>query len=233
MKTKITIITLTLMLVLSVTACGSNISASSNDTAAQSTIAAQNSAGSQDSTNSGGDNSSQIQRKAADLIGEVTAISGNQVTLNLIEMPSFNGGGSKPSIGDGKGSGASNPTGNRSADAKPADNSASAPNAADSSTAGAKGDPSQGGAQGGGDKQPPQISMNYTGESKTLTIPDGVAISSAGRRNGNSEQKTLSVADIKQGSILQIWYSDETKETISKISIMEATAGAKNATDTK
>ena len=63
------------------------------------------------------------------------------------------------------------------------------------------------------------MTVTYTGESKIITIPDGVEITSSTRGNNGSEQKTLALTDIKKGDILQIWYSDKSTETISKVSV--------------
>jgi hypothetical protein len=210
LKNKISIIAI-VILMLSVTACGSGNTTSDN--ASQSASNTENSAIRQG--NPGGGPSGQMQQ--ADLMGEVTSVSGNQVELKLVEMPRFNNG-NRPPQENGKGPADSTATDKKS-------NNATADTGKDTGVA--KGERPQ------GNKQPPQMSMNYTGETKTITIPDSVSISSMGRGKDNSEQKTLSISDIKAGSILQIWYSDEAKETISKVSVMQAMSGGEKPSDQK
>ncbi|MDI3481042.1 MAG: hypothetical protein PWQ97_697 [Tepidanaerobacteraceae bacterium] len=65
-----------------------------------------------------------------------------------------------------------------------------------------------------------KTALNYTGESKTITIPDGVEITTFARGDKGGEQKTIELKDIKVGDILRIWYSDENKTTISRVSVM-------------
>lgn len=204
---------------LSVSACGSNNTASSSETVAQS---AGNSVDRQDMSNSsGGDPSGQMEGEQADLRGEVSSISGNQVTLKLIEMPTFNKD-NQPPQGDGKNAGDTNGAAKSTDEPKAADTTAAKP-----SDNPPKGDSPE------GEKQPPQMSINYTGEEKTITIPNDITISSSGKKQADSEQKALSVSDIKSGNILQIWYSDEAKETISKVTVIESMPSEKNPSDKK
>ena len=62
--------------------------------------------------------------------------------------------------------------------------------------------------------------VEYTGETKDITIGDGIQIKTMNRGKQDSESKDLTVTDIKVGDILQITYSDKEKETISNINIM-------------
>lgn len=151
----------------------------------------------------------------ADLSGEVTSITGSEVVLKLIEIPtrSNNSDGN-----NGQNQGQSKDLGQ---------------------------DKSQGQAQGqGGNRgprqdggQPQQRTVKYTGESKTITIPAEVPITTFERgqngQNGQSGQngqngrvsKKIKFKDIKQGDTLQIWYQDKDKGTISRINVMPGTAG--------
>lgn len=214
MKNKISIIALSALMLLA--ACGSANTASAGGNTDSGSAA-------QGTAPNGQANNRQVER--ADLIGEVSTVSGNNITLKLMEMPSFNGngapqqgysrnGGRQGAAAGNSNSGSSGNTGN------PADDSSAKPSV-DGKTA----RPSGGNGQGGG--QGRQWSPQYTGETKTLTIPDGLEISSAGRGpSGDSSQQSLTVSDIKTGNILEIWYSDKEKETISKISIMQSMPGA-------
>ncbi len=77
------------------------------------------------------------------------------------------------------------------------------------------------------DKQATNQSQNrqveYTGETKDITISDGIQIKTMNRGQQGSESKNLTVSDIKVGDILQITYSDKEKETISNINVRSAT----------
>ena len=73
------------------------------------------------------------------------------------------------------------------------------------------------------DKQVSNGSQNrqveYTGENKDITIGDGIQIKTMNRGKQGSDEKDLTVSDIKVGDILQITYSDKEKETISNINV--------------
>ncbi|PYG85828.1 hypothetical protein LY28_03125 [Ruminiclostridium sufflavum DSM 19573] len=186
------------LLMLSTAACGSDNTAPGNNSVQSN---ASDNSGSKRNTAGEGFND-EMRSNPADLSGEVTSVSGNEITLKVIDMPSF-GGGQKPSKRDGENS-------KNTGDTKAAGNS----NAASDK------DNSQGnGKAPQNDSRQPQMSFKYTGENKTITIPDGMAISSDRR---DSQGKELSVSDIKEGNILRIWYSDDEKEAISKVSVMQS-----------
>ncbi|EHJ00693.1 hypothetical protein CDLVIII_4164 [Clostridium sp. DL-VIII] len=73
------------------------------------------------------------------------------------------------------------------------------------------------------DKQVPNGSLNkqveYTGETKDVTLGDGIQIKSMGR---GTQAKDLTVNDIKVGDRLGITYSNKDNETISSIIVMPA-----------
>ena len=70
---------------------------------------------------------------------------------------------------------------------------------------------------------PQSRQVEYTGETKDITIVDGIQIKTMNRGQQGSESKDLTVSDIKVGDILQIAYSDKEKETISNINVRSAT----------
>ncbi|MFW2489663.1 hypothetical protein ACN077_13990 [Clostridium chromiireducens] len=76
------------------------------------------------------------------------------------------------------------------------------------------------------DGQPPmkqgKKQVEYTGETKEITVGDGIEITTMNRGKQNSDAKTLTVTDIKVGDTLLITYSDKDKETISKITVRQA-----------
>lgn len=61
--------------------------------------------------------------------------------------------------------------------------------------------------------------VEYTGETKDITISDGIKIISMNREKKDSDAKTLTISDIKVGDTLSIKYSDKDKETISQITV--------------
>lgn len=134
-------------------------------------------------------------KKMPGLAGEVTAINGTQVTLKLIELPTM------PADKNGK-----------SKDGQ----------STDSST---KQDTNQGTQQDGqkptSDKtgEKPKMEVKYTGETKSITIPDGVSITTLSKGENGGTEKTITVKDIKVGDRLDISYSDSNKTTISKINV--------------
>lgn len=247
LKNKLGILSIILALLLSLTACGTGTDTAAADAGPQ----AQPDSGSEQSGQGSGnwrgngENGEQFQR--ADLMGEVEAISGNKITLKLMEMPSFN-------RRDTSGPSAGSPSGDSSQPpAQSGENSRSENDSSGSSSgnsANSSGDNNRitrngrdrvgrangGGAGNGNSEGRPggQFQMpaaEYTGESKTLTVPEDVTISSMGGRNGNNGQDTLSLSDIQQGEIVQIYYSDKEKETISKITVMQAFGGQRTLQD--
>ena len=86
------------------------------------------------------------------------------------------------------------------------------------------------------DKQTNKVQQNrqveYTGETKDITIGDGIQIETMNRGQQGSKSKDLTVSDIKVGNILQITYSDKEKETISNINVRPA-ANQNAKTDNK
>jgi hypothetical protein len=75
--------------------------------------------------------------------------------------------------------------------------------------------------------------VEYTGETKDITLSDGIQITTMSRGKQNSDSKTLTASDIKVGNTLLITYSDKDKETISKIAIKQAADKNGNADTSK
>ncbi|MDP4090637.1 MAG: hypothetical protein Q8930_15405 [Bacillota bacterium] len=150
--------------------------------------------------------------------GEVSAIDGNKVTLKLIQMPTGGRGGN---FGNGQNSG----QGNGQNRGQRATGDVQAPPAGGKKGTSATGDVqgpggnAQGGqrGQGGFNRQ-----VQYTGETKTVTIPDGVAITTFSRnaQGQGGSSTSLTVKDIKVGDRLTVTYSDSSESTISGISVM-------------
>lgn len=225
MKNKMGIVLLSLLM-LSLAACGTTGSyTTSADPSARTGTVSGSSSNAQEwqdqnslpngSKHGNGGYRGQLQGQGADLTGEVSSISGNQITLKVIKMPAFNRKGTPPRGSTGNSGNTSQPAAGSTSAAEP---SGSTPASDSSNTS-----PDSSGPKGNGPSQPRGI--QYTGETKTVTIPDGVAITAMARTNGDSNQQTLKLSDIKEGNVLQIWYSDKEKGTVSKINVMQRIPG--------
>lgn len=167
------------------------------------------SAGLQSAQNSQSQTNSSDSRGAgkfelADLMGEITSVSSNKVTVKVIKMPAFSAKGSGKNGGKNS-SNSQSTVGDNEKNQKmtpPSENSGTYQN-----------DKSNGGTRRGGELQ-------YTGETKTVTIPSDMKITTFAR--GDDNKQSLKLADLKQGDILEIWYSDKDKETIEKVSVRAA-----------
>jgi len=71
-------------------------------------------------------------------------------------------------------------------------------------------------------KAPEKRQVEYTGETKDITIGDGVKITTMARGQQDSKAKDLTISDIKVGDVLQVTYSDKEKETVSNINVRPA-----------
>ncbi|MCR4436104.1 MAG: hypothetical protein QHH06_13820 [Clostridiales bacterium] len=184
MKKLITVLTTSAILAMLISGCGSGVQSQTGSGTPEGT-AASSSTGSTNSPSSTGGGQRQFARP--DLSGEVASISGNQVTLKLIEIPAPRRNSQQGANGQ-------------------AQNGSSATD------------------QGTG--QPRQRNITYTGQTQTISIPDGTQITTTVRGQNAREEKAIELKDIKQGDILQIWYSDKDKQTISRISVMEASGNS-------
>lgn len=164
---------------------------------------------------------SQLQQP--DLAGEIVSVSGNSISLKLIDlssMPGMRGGqmnpGNRPQDGNSE-----NPPPDANGEGQP-DGSQPVQRQPDGSQ------PAQGQPDGSQPGQR-QMELTYTGETKTVTIPEDVSITLSGRRN-DGEQQTVAVNELKQGEVLQVWYSDDKdKETVSRVAVMSFGGFAPNS----
>lgn len=161
-----------------------------------------------------------MQVQAADLTGEVSSVSDNKITLKLIKMLVFGRNGRAQSDNSNSFSD------RRSPEDSAANSSASRPKGSNSAN------PSGNQSQERG--QRPQRTVEYTGETKTVTIPGDIKITEAGRRQSDDSgngQSALSVSDIKEGDVLQIWYSQDNGEAISRVVLMRSLTGLSDSNE--
>ena len=187
----------------------------------------------QDSGQTGGRQSSdgaQAPGSSPDLYGEVKSVSGNKITLALIEMPQqrFNRDRSQgqPSGSDGNrnsgqysGNGGTRPSNGADAGNRPE---------GDGNRPDASGRPSGGGSprQGGGFSGSGNMPRDYTGESVTLDVPAETPITTFERGGGDTDEKKLTLQDIKEGSLLQVWYKKDSgdKKEVESMRLIQAPA---------
>lgn len=139
----------------------------------------------------------QFQR--ADMSGQVISLNGSQVTIKVIKQPQF---------GQQNGNNGSNNN---------AGNNNNSTNNSNSNNNNSSGNNRNGGNQGTRQRR----QLEFTGETKTIPIPEGTPITTMVRGNQNRETKNLQVKDLKAEDVLQIWYSDKDKGTVSKINVQE------------
>ncbi len=145
-----------------------------------------------------------------DLMGQVTAIAGNEVTLNVIELPQMPAG----SAGQRPTAAGNNPAATLGGN-QPAASSETSP----------------------GSSTQKQRGYTFTGEEKTIMIPVGVSITAVQRSGavnanpqatGNNSVQTVAMdfKDIQAGDILSIWYSEKDSTAISKVIIASSSSTA-------
>ncbi|MFL0266716.1 hypothetical protein [Candidatus Clostridium radicumherbarum] len=175
------------------------------------TVDNQNNGANQNSTAQNGQNQGnsngrgQFQR--ADLSGQVVSIKGNAVTIKVIKQPQFtqqNGNNNN---------GSSNGNGNNSSNNNSNNNN--------NNNTGNNNNPNSNNGNGNNQGQRPRRQLEFTGETKTITIPDGTSITTMVRGNQGRQTEQLKVSDLKANDILQIWYADKNKGTFSKITVQE------------
>lgn len=142
--------------------------------------------------------------KQADLYGEVKSISGNEITLSLLEMPQRGQNG----FGRGNGQGNGNSSGNNNGNNSNNNNSSSNSNSNNNNSTGDNNSSNNGGGQndnkGNRGNNPPQgggfaREKKYTGETATIVISSDTKVSSFGMGRGSSDQDKVTIADIKEG----------------------------------
>jgi len=137
---------------------------------------------------------STAQTQAADLTGEVTAVTTGKVTVKLVKMPA---GGPNGAPGGAPGSAASQPPSTQTPPAAP--------------------------AQGQPRTQAQQPALEYTGETRSLSIPSGLKITMMSRNPGGQTPGETAVSELKTGDLIQVWFSDSARTVISRISVMRRT----------
>ncbi len=175
----------------------------------------------------GGRNSQGMKFVAADLIGEVSSISGSEITVKVINFqgmgqgrrdgfgansdgqttPGAFGRRQKPAAGDGR-TPASDPGQSRT----PANDQGQSQTPAND-----RGQNQTEGSNQSGSRH--QSGIQYTGETKVLKITDSVEISKMVRGDSGITSQAIQISEIKVGDTLQVFYSDKSKETLSKITI--------------
>lgn len=171
---------------------------------------------------------------ASRLTGEVESVNGQEVTLKIIDMPGFGGMGGRDRMPNGEGrlrdgqmrrsddvplipdmaSGAA-PRMNRRGDMA----------SGDAPRMNRRGDMASGNAprmdmRGNmASGAAPRMEMNYTGETKTVKIPDGISITKMTGGYNGGENNELTIGDVKAGDIMTIWFSDESQSVVERVSI--------------
>jgi hypothetical protein len=178
---------------------------SNNTSSTQNSSTAKSTTASTQSSGTQANANNQI-KKMPDLAGEVSSVNGNQITLKLIELPT----------NAGKGKNTTSPSGQNSTQ-KTSQSNAQTPDSKSTN---------------GHGSQRHKMQVKYTGETKTITISSGIPITTFSRNTNGGSQKTITVADIKTGDRLDIWYTDSTKSTISNIRVL-GSASAQNQTQSQ
>lgn len=174
------------------------------------------------------------QQPAAGLIGEVVSVTDREVAIKLIEMPEFGGMGAP-----GRGREMQN-----GSDVKSDGNTDNRPEMA-SGNGPKMGGRQQDIASGNGPKmrgskqdmasgsspklegerpdmkegEPPKMEINYTGETTSIIIPEGVSITKMTRGENGAQNSELAIGDIESGDILQVWFADEDEGVVERVSI--------------
>lgn len=147
-----------------------------------------------------------------DVYGEVSSINGNNVTLKLMEipqMPNRNGQGNGGGNGQGNGGNWQNGGGNGQGNGG---------NGSNGGNGGFRGGNGGGGGFGG------MRQRNYTGQTKTITIPSGTSLVTMARGQNGMTQNQIKLSDVTVGSVFSIYYKSDGK-TIDKIRVMQPRTG--------
>jgi hypothetical protein len=166
----------------------------------------------QTSTNSNGNGNGNAGKgnkngfQKPDVYGEISAIDGNKVTLKLMEIPQMS-----HRNGQNKGNGSGNGPGNGSGSGWNNGNG----------NGNGNGGPGSGGMR----------AKKYTGEEKTIEIPDGVSLVTMTRGANGMTQSNLNLSDLTTGDTLSIYYNSDGK-TIDKIRVQKPRTGNGQAGNT-
>ena len=186
----------------------------------------------------------------ADLYGEVKAIDGSKLTISVLEMPQIK----QMTDEDRQKMRERRPGGSGNADNVP--NPGNAPDSGNAPKPDASGRPDREGFMGGEKKytgetveldvasDTPITSFgmgNMSNRSKDANGGSGNGNNNNNDGNGNGgnrapgnfEEKQLSLSDIKVGTVIQVWYKDNTdKKEIKNIRVMQATGASKEQQNT-
>lgn len=177
-----------------------------------------NNAAANSNSNSTASRRGSFSQNVPDLYGEVKSISGNTVTLALLEIPqgrqaNTNGGQNRPSGSWSRGN-----NGNNSQQGSGSNNSQNQQSGSTNSN-------------NSGQGRDFNMTKNYTGKTETLTIPSDTSITAFQRSsNGSRSEKQLSISDIKVGSLLQVWYKKNTgsSKEIQSIRVVSITQSSQS-----
>jgi len=137
--------------------------------------------------------------KAPDISGEISDITGNEVTLKIIKMPQRQQPGSS-----------ARPRGTRSPQTSPR------PQASPGA---------QGSGYRGGMGQGAARTRTYTGEVKTIVIPVGTKLTSTSFGQGGTTETEVNINTLAKGTVLSIYYATD-KKTIDKITVQIQRTGS-------
>jgi len=148
-----------------------------------------------------GKNQEKIEKpEMPDLSGKVTAIDDNKITLSIIKLPQSNGanreqtGSKQPPQGTG--------IQDQPKEQRPSQDT-----------------DIQNGAPKDRKEPPQKMNIEYTGETKVITIPSSINITTMVKTDNKMENKKIEIGDIKVGNIITLWYSDDDSTAISKVMV--------------
>lgn len=167
----------------------------------------QNSAPANGNGNAGNGNGNRPAFQKPDIYGEVSAVSGNNVTLKLLKIPQMNRRNGQNGGNSGNGNGAGNGNGNANGNGNGGNMNG--------------GNGGNGGQRrGGGFMRQKQ----YTGEVKTISIPSGVPLTTTTFGQNGPSQTNINLSDVAVGDVLSIYYNSDVK-TIKNIRVQKPRTG--------
>lgn len=179
----------------------------------------------------------------ADLTGKIVSVDGNAIKIEVAKQnennkssnsnfgkqasndnknisgdSSTNGNATTGMNGNQKPNGATNMNDNQAPKGIPNTNISSNVNGNQSNTNNGNSKPPQGGLA------ERKLELNYTGETKTITVNSDVKISkrtAMPHQNGKESSKSyIKVEELEKGQVIMIWYKQNTK-TVERISVMQ------------
>lgn len=204
MKKRLTII-LAVLIIASFTGCNSGENKTGGDSNPVAADSNNDKAIGDDANRQPGGRNRQQPADAAELTGEVVSVNDREVSLKILEMPGFGG---------------EMPRGDKSGD-RPEMASGDGPkmNGVRPDMASGDGRKMNGVRPDMASGNGPKMEINYTGETTTITIPEGISITKMSRGGNNTEQTELAIGDIKEGDILQVWFADKDEGVVERVSI--------------